>query len=290
MTARRPELILVFITFVWGSSFIAQRLGAAEVPAFLFNASRYGLAALAVFLYSLLKNVPRFDRPEALGLPVYYGYLLGFFLFLGATCQQMGMATTTAGKAGFLTTTYVVIVPFLAIFSGHHLRAIEVLAAAAALLGTYFISVNEVFFISTGDLWEIFGAFWWGLHVITISLANKSPRPLVLAYQQFFTCTLLSICCSFFLEGWDFAALLRVVPMIAYSGLFSIALCYTLQVLVQHHVTPSRAAVIYSMEALFAAVCGYLFLDEVFSVRMMFGAVLVLAGVLLAQAAPQKPV
>lgn len=278
----QADIILFIATVFWASSFVAQRLGAGHIGAFTFNACRYGVGGFVI--YSVARVIARRrggrDGSSDAG---WAGYVLGVLLFLGAMCQQIGLATTTAGKAGFLTTCYVVVMPLLSTLLGHRLRLHEVCGGVLAFCGTYFLSVEENFTVTSGDLWEIFGALWWALHIIAVSYYSVRADKLRLCYQQTFVCAFLSFLCAPFFETWDSTEVLAAAPAFIYAGVFSVAFSSICQITTQHRVSPSRASIIYSAEALMAAGFGWLLIGETFNERMVFGAALVVAGVLLAQ-------
>lgn len=284
-----PELILFVATVFWASSFVAQRLAADHVGAFVFNTCRYTVGGLIVYCVALFIAKTKEQREFPARDKAWYGYVLGVLLFLGAMCQQIGLATTTAGKAAFLTSGYVVIVPFLSTFIGHRIRTFEVLGGVFAFYGTYLLSVEGDFSLTSGDLWEIFGVLWWALHIIAISHMSANSDQLRICYQQLLTCAALSFIGSLFFEKWEVASLIQAAPAFIYAGIFSVAFSHVCQATTQHKVSPSLAAIIYSAEALMAAGFGWMLLGETFSDRMIFGAALMVVGVMMAQCTSKNP-
>jgi drug/metabolite transporter (DMT)-like permease len=193
------------------------------------------------------------------------------------------LVSTSAGKAGFLTVLYVVFVPILSSFFGYKVFRSEVVGAGIALIGSYYLSITEGFVIEGGDILVTLGAVTWAFHAIAVSKGTEHIHPLVLAYQQFFTCALLSFITALLFEQFTIVQVSNALPAILYTGGVSIAVGYTMQVVVQRFVTPSHAVIIFSLEGVFAAAAGWFFLGEMFSLRSFYGALLMLVGVLVAQ-------
>jgi drug/metabolite transporter (DMT)-like permease len=282
------DLALLLVTLLWGCAFVAQRLGMDYLGPFTFNAFRFALGGLIVWVFAwfaprsimgpLEPNVSALPRPH-----IWHGIRLGCLLFLGAALQQAGLVSTSAGKAGFLTVLYVVFVPILSSFFGYKVFRSEVVGAGIALIGSYYLSITEGFVIEGGDILVTLGAVTWAFHAIAVSKGTEHIHPLVLAYQQFFTCALLSFVTAVLFETFTIAQVSNALPAILYTGGVSIAVGYTMQVVVQRFVTPSHAVIIFSLEGVFAAAAGWFFLGEMFSLRSFYGALLMLVGVLVAQ-------
>jgi drug/metabolite transporter (DMT)-like permease len=282
------DLALLLVTLLWGCAFVAQRLGMDYLGPFAFNACRFALGGVIVWIFARLApgsimeplepNVSALPRPH-----IWHGIRLGVLLFLGAALQQAGLVSTSAGKAGFLTVLYVVFVPILSSFFGYKVFRSEIIGAGIALIGSYYLSITAGFVIEPGDILVIFGAVVWAFHAIAVSKGTEHIHPLVLAYQQFFTCALLSFITAVLFEQFSIIQVRSALLAILYTGGISIAIGYTLQVVVQRFVTPSHAVIIFSLEGVFAAAAGWFFLGEMFSLRSCFGALLMLVGVLVAQ-------
>lgn len=285
ITARtfRSDLLLLLTAAIWGGGFVAQRIGMESVGPFTFNAVRFGLGSLALLL---LIGVCRRPRPEgqasARGL-MHGGGLAGLALFMGATMQQVGIVYTTAGKAGFITGLYVVIVPILGLLWRRRPDRATWAGAFLAAAGLYFLSVTKQFTIESGDLLVLVGAVFWAVHVLVIGWVSPKLDALCLSCIQFGVCSALSAVTAIVVEPIRLEAIAAAAPAILYSGLISVGVAYTLQVVAQKDADPTHAAIILSMEAVFAAVGGWLILNETFSVRGLIGCGLVLAGMLLSQ-------
>ena len=190
---------------------------------------------------------------------------------------------TTAGKAAFITGLYIVLVPLLGIFLKQRVGLNTWLGVVLAVSGLFFLSVNEDFTIAFGDLLEIIGAFFWAVHILVIDYFTKKVDALRLSCIQFAMCSALSIITALIFEDISVSGLSQAAIPILYGGLLSVGVAYTLQVVAQKHAKPSHAAIILSMEAVFAALGGALLLKENMGVRGYLGCALMFAGMLLTQ-------
>jgi drug/metabolite transporter (DMT)-like permease len=206
---------------------------------------------------------------------IWGGAIAGVVLFLGASLQQIGIVYTTAGKAGFITGLYVVIVPFLGLFWHKAPDWGTWVGAALAAAGLYLLSVTEQFTIAFGDLLVLIGAFCWAAHVLIIGWLSPRSDPLKLA--------LLSLAGGALTEPVSLAGLGQAALPIFYGGVFSVGIAYTLQVVAQQKAHPAHAAILLSLEAVFAAVGGWLILDESLNLRAFAGCALMMAGMLISQ-------
>ncbi len=186
-TTFKSDVLLLITATIWGFAFVAQRVGMEFVGPFTFNAVRFALGALALAPFVWLGK----DRPHSSGLPslsrpfLVGTILAGTILFLGSTFQQTGIVYTTAGKAGFITGLYVILVPILGLFLGHKTDVKTWVGALLAVLGLYFLSMQGNFKIQTGDLLVLVSAFFWAFHVLLIDNLSPKFNPLRLAFLQF---------------------------------------------------------------------------------------------------------
>jgi len=271
---------------IWGFAFVAQRVGMQYVGAFTFNGVRFALGSISLIpLIIYFKNKKTAEQPEetASASALVPGIIAGSVLFFGASLQQAGLAYTTAGKAAFITGLYIVLVPLLGIFLKQRTGLNTWIGVVLAALGLYFLSVNEDFTIAFGDLLEIIGAFFWAVHILVIDYFTKKVDALRLSCIQFAMCSALSIIIALIFEDISVSGLSQAAIPILYGGLLSVGVAYTLQVVAQKHAKPSHAAIILSMEAVFAALGGALLLKENMGVRGYLGCALMFAGMLLTQ-------
>ena len=284
-TSLKSDVLLLITATIWGFAFVAQRAGMEFVGPFTFNAIRFALGALALapFVWFGRKRphpsrVPTFSRPFLFGTA-----LAGTILFLGSTFQQTGIVYTTAGKAGFITGLYVILVPILGLALGHKTDLKTWAGALLAVGGLYFLSVRGNFKIQTGDLLVLVSAFFWASHVLVID--NLSPKfdTFRLALLQFLVCSILSLVAALWVEEIMWVKILQAAVPILYAGVLSVGIAYTLQVVAQKNAHPSHAAIIMSLESVFAAVGGWLVLGEKLSPRESLGCLLMFTGMILSQ-------
>ncbi|MCF8107138.1 MAG: DMT family transporter [Desulfohalobiaceae bacterium] len=291
MAPVKSDSLLLLTAVIWGTAFVAQRVGMDHVGPFTFNCLRFALGSLSLlpllYLFRERQQVPASIRPQAgLKMILLGGCLAGTLLFLGASLQQVGLVYTTAGKAGFITGLYVVIVPLLGLFWKQNPGLGTWLGAVLAAIGLYLLSVTKALTLSFGDLLELIGAFFWAGHVLILGWLSPKIDSLKLAFVQFAVCSLLSLCIALLSETAGLPAIMAAAVPIIYGGLVSIGIAYTLQVVAQREAKPAHAAILLSMEAVFAALGGWVILGETLSVRGLIGCSLMLSGMLLSQLHP----
>ncbi len=285
------NLLLLLTAMIWGFAFVAQRVGMEYIGPFTYNAVRFALGGLS--LYPLIfylkgknRNEPQekylFVRQKRVG-----GLLLGVVLFLAASLQQVGLQYTTAGKSGFITGLYVVFVPLVGVFFRHKTSLFLWIAVVLASIGMYLLSVTSLGTFSYGDMLTVFSALFWTVHVLLTGYLSPKMDSIKLAQTQFFVCALLCSIVAVFVETVDFFQIIRAYIPILYGGLLSVGVAYTLQVVVQKTAHPTYSAVILSLESLFAAIGGWIILNETLSLRSLIGCGLMLAGMMIAQIRPK---
>lgn len=279
-------MLLMLTAAIWGFAFVAQRVGMQYVGAFTFNGVRFALGSLSLVpLIIYFNNKKKQEKKEETSLKqtLLPGIIAGTVLFCGASLQQLGLAYTTAGKAAFITGLYIVLVPLLGIFLKQHVKLNTWIGVVLAVTGLYFLSVNEDLTIAKGDFLELIGAFFWAGHILVIDYLTKKVDALKLSFVQFAACSVLSMAVALISEDISIPGLGQAVIPILYGGLFSVGVAYTLQVVAQKHAKPSHAAIILSMEAVFAALGGALLLSENLGARGYLGCALMFAGMILTQ-------
>jgi len=286
-SAITADLLLLLVALIWGFGFVAQRAGMEHIGPYAFNGIRFllgGLCLLPLVLRSQRSPLTFTNRVPLL----YAGGLAGLVLFAGATLQQLGIQYTTAGKAGFITGLYVVIVPLIGIFFRQVTGMGTWIGAILAVIGMYLLSVRGAMVIDPGDLLVLIGAFFWAIHVLLLGYLSPRTVPVRLAMVQFFVCGLLSLVISFCIESITLSAIKEAAIPILYGGIGSVGAGYTLQVVVQRRAHPAHAAILLSLESAFAALGGWWLLNEHLSIRGITGCALMLAGMLISQLWPKS--
>jgi drug/metabolite transporter (DMT)-like permease len=282
------DVLLLITALIWGFAFVAQRVGMQFVGPFTFNAVRFALGSVSLIpLAYYFRNHEAYTsaQSEKIGFSglIWRGGIIGMVLFAGASLQQVGLVYTTAGKAGFITGLYVVIVPLLWLTFGQKSSLGTWTGAFLAAIGLYLLSVTESFTIQFGDLLEIIGALFWAIHVILVGYYSRRINPIHLSLVQFAFCSVFSFMTAFAIETISLPSLLDALFPILYGGLGSVGIAYTLQVVAQRNAHPAHAAILLSLESVFAAVGGWLLLSEVLSTRSKIGCALMFIGMLVSQ-------
>ncbi|MCG8568963.1 MAG: DMT family transporter [Spirochaetes bacterium] len=280
------DLLLLTTSIVWGFAFVAQRVGMEYIGPYLYNGIRFALGAVSliplVFIFKPHEQKVN-KRGNDLGILLTGGVISGFVLFGGATLQQIGMVYTTAGNGGFITGLYVILVPIFGLFLKRRANFLTWLGAVAGLIGLYLLSVNENFTMQKGDFFVLLSAFFWAMHFYVLDYFSPRVSSLKLSIVQFLVCSLLSLIISGFTEKSTLAAVQLALIPILYGGLCSVGIGYTLQVVGQKNAHPAHAAIILSLESLFAVIGGLLLLGERLTLKGWTGCGLMLLGMLLAK-------
>jgi drug/metabolite transporter (DMT)-like permease len=283
----QSDLLLLLAAAIWGLAFVAQRMGMEHMGPFTFNAIRFALGVLS--LIPVLYYFEWRGRPDRVFGEINRAMLFsggawaGAALFCAVSLQQVGLVYTTAGKAGFITGLYIIIVPILGLLWGQRTGRRTWFGAFLALIGLYLLSVTEDLTLAFGDLLVLVGAFFWAGHILIIARWSRKVCPLELSLAQFTYCALFSLIIALAFETIELDAILAAAIPIAYAGVASVGIAYTLQVIAQRHAPPAHAAVILSLEAVFATIGGWLLLNEWLSWRGLIGCALMMAGMLASQ-------
>lgn len=281
----RADALLLLAAVIWGTGFVAQRLGMESVGPMLFNALRFAVGALVLLPWAIRAHRSRLS-PHQPRDSLKAGLLAGLMLFIAAGFQQVGLLWTSIANAGFITGLYVLFVPILGLVIRHNTPTGTWIGAGLAVAGLYFLSVTEQLTVSRGDVLQLFGTLFWALHVLVLSHYSPRVPALALACMQFALCALLSFVAALIFEPIALDAVGDAAGAVFYSGLLVIGVGYTLQVVGQGAAPPAHAAILLSLEAVFAAVAGWILLNEGLSGRGILGCALMLAGMLVAQLMP----
>lgn len=279
---------LMGATVIWGSAFIAQSVGMDKIGPFTFQAVRCALAVVFLFLLSAVRNRGA-DFWAGWKNPVLWrsGAICGLALFAAASLQQVGLQYTDAGKAGFLTAMYIVFVPFLGLFVGQKPGRNAVMSLLPAVAGLYLLSCTGANGINKGDLMLLACAVGFSVQILLIDRHCGSLDGLKLNCVQALVVTVLSLPCALVTEQIDPAAVLESWLPVGYAGILSMGVAYSLQIVGQRRVAPTTAALIMSLESVFAALFGWLLLHESMTGTELLGCVMVFAAVMLSQM-PEK--
>ena len=286
----RSVFILLLTAAIWGFAFVAQRVGMEHMGAFTFNGIRFALGSVSllpvIYFFGRKSDSDNHDEEKIdadFKTTLKAGMIAGTILFIAASLQQFGLIYTTAAKAGFITSLYIVLVPILGIFLKQKTHYTTWIGAIVAVIGLYFLSINENFTIEFGDFLEIIGAFFWAAHIQLIGKLVEKIDAIKLASVQFATCSLLSLITAFIFEDVNLSGISNALVPLLYGGIMSAGVAYTLQAVGQKFAKPSHAAIALSMEAVFAAIGGILLLIETLPLKGYLGSALMLAGMLITQ-------
>ncbi|MDL2259294.1 DMT family transporter [Deltaproteobacteria bacterium OttesenSCG-928-K17] len=291
-SAAKGNLALSLAAFFWGTTFIFQRQAMDNLTPLAYGSLRFtlgGLCLLPMAVPRALKLLARAeDKMRLVNLWLMGGLVSGGLIFIGITFQQYGLLWTTAGKAGFITSLYVVLVPLILRLAGHRISIGEGLGALLAVVGLYFLSFTAgLFSLSLGDGLVLVGSFIWAGHVIALGWLAPKMDGLILGTAQALVCGLLGLAATTAMGQVPAAGdMLASWLDILWGGFFSVALGFTFQVIGQKSAKPAPAAIIMQMEAVIAVVAGWLCLDEIITVRMFGGIALMLAGMMVSQLWP----
>ena len=291
---KKLHIFFLFLTaLIWGTAFVAQRMGAEHVEAFTYLAWRSWAAVL--FLAPLVSVMDHFSdrrgidnrRPKTVSdrrLLIVGGCLSGFMLWAACAAQQIGIAHTTASKAGFITALYVVIVPLLSIFIRKR-PSVQIWACVAlALIGLYLLCMKTASFrLEYGDAWELACAFFFAVEILLVSYYCSRVDPVRLSFVQFLVVATLSTILMLLIEHPTADGLRLALPSILYAGIFSSGIAFTLQIIGQVGVNATVASLVMSLESVFSALSSWLILHERMSPRELSGAALMFLAIALSQ-------
>jgi len=278
------SLILLLTSAIWGFSFVAQRNGMEYVGPFTFNGIRFALGAVSLLpLYYYLKRKNEVSEIKISDKVLNKGMFLGIVLFIAVSLQQIGMIYTTAANGGFITSLYVVLVPFFLLLQKKKISRNVWIGAFIAVIGLYLLSVQGNLSINTGDSLVLISAVFWAIHVILIGRYASKADIVLLAIIQFSATSLFSLIVAFIIENIFIHTVLDAAIPIIYGGVFSVGIAYTLQIIAQKKVVAEQAAIILSFESAFALLGGWLLLNEKLNARSLIGASFMLTGIIISQ-------
>ena len=286
----KGELYLLLAAIIWGSAFIFQKMGMDYIGPFTFGIFRFTLGALAllpvIWVHSALNKrksekkaiTPFNDKQLIIG-----SLLCGLANFVAGSLQQVGLVYTTAGKAGFITSMDIVIVPLILLFLKKKVPFLTWVGIAIAAFGLYLLCITDGFTIQLGDGLVMACAVAYSFQILLIDYYSERVDVLKLSFLQFLLAGILSAAVAAFAETIDWNAIIDCAVPILYTAILEVSVAFTLQIAGQKSTPPAVAAIIMSLESLFSAICGALFLGEVMSGREITGCVLMLIAFIVAQ-------
>lgn len=296
------NLVLLLTALIWGSAFVAQRVGMDYVGPFTFGFSRFIFAALILIpvMYFMdqskrkqleqnkensdLLELTLEEKIQQKKMFLIGGISCGTILFCGSTLQQFGLMFTTAGKAGFITALYIVLVPIFSLFLKHRPGVKSWIGVCFGAMGLYLLCITESFTIQQGDFIVLIGAGFWAAHLLVIDhFLPRISDPIKLSFLQFCICALYSGIAALIFEEIHLTDLLQCAIPILYAGLLSGGVGFTLQIVGQKYTTPTVASLLLSMEAVFAAIFGFLLLGEKMNTRELMGCLLMFVAIIISQ-------
>lgn len=292
------NFILLFTALIWGTGFVAQRVGMEYIGPLTFIAIRFLLATfMLLFVIWITKGISQYPKnnpkpstrtEDALSeddrkVFIVAGVSCGIILFCGAFMQQLGLVFTTASKASFITALYIIIVPLLGLFLKHHIGIKCWIGVAAGSIGLYLLCITESFIIAKGDFIVVIGALFWACHVLVIDFFLPKVDAVKLAAFQFAVCSLIATAAMMIFESPSMDAIVACAFPLVYAGIVCAGIGFTLQIIGQKHTSPTVASLLMSTEAVFGAVAGFIILKETMTNRELLGCAFMLAAIVLSQ-------
>ena len=288
----RQVVFPILAAFIWGTAFVAQDLCADSIGAFAFNATRYFIAVLALLVVILISDKVKKNKPtltaqekKAANKQLWLGGLCcGAALAIASNFQQAGLvAGTDAGKAGFITALYVVLVPVFGLFFKRKVSLPTWIAVVLSVVALYLLCIKGDFSLAPGDLLVLVCAVCFAVHILVIDHFTAYCDGVKLSCLQFLFAGFISTICMFIFEDVDFAAILSCALPLLYVGIFSCGVGYTLQILAQKDSNPTVVTILLSLESVFAVIAGAIILKQQMTVREYIGCAIMFAAVILAQ-------
>lgn len=289
----KRNLMLVLTAFIWGTAFVSQSKGMEHIGPFTFLAARSYIGSFAlipcIFILNKLKTTQEAQKGKEYNIKILVlgGICCGVALFVASIFQQIGIAYTTVGKAGFLTALYIVIVPILGLFFRKKVSKKVWLSVIIAVVGMYLLCIKEEFRISNGDLLVIICALFFSIHILVIDYFSPKVDCVKMSCIQFFVCAIISTVFMFIFEQPSISTLYATLPYILYAGVLSSGVAYTLQIIGQKGNDPTVTSLILSLESVFALLSGFVLLGERFSFKEGVGCVLIFSAIIITQL-PQR--
>ena len=283
-------LSALLCTFIWGTTFIAQDTGMDDIGPFTFNSVRFFVGFLAIVPLVFLFELKKFKSEFQLDFKTFatLSFLIGLSLFLGSALQQVALLYTDVANAAFFTIFYVPMVPIIIfIFKKRSIHWSVWPSVVLCLIGGYLLTNFHDATVRLGDTLVILGALFWSTHIIfTGIIVTKYNLPLTLGAIQTFLVALFSFIVGFIYEEFIIENILNEIDSILYAGILSGGFAFVLQIYAQKNITPAPAAIIFSLEGVFATIAAWFLLNQILGINNLFGCFFILCGVLLSQLLP----
>ena len=290
--ATRNSFLLFVAACIWGLAFVFQSKGMEYMDPFTFNGARALIGAFSLLIFVLIRD--RFTQRKLKDLDwkltITAGICCGLALTIASTVQQFGIVYTSVGKAGFITTLYIIFVPIAGILFGKKVPWIVWVAAAMAAVGMYFLCVNESFSINHGDILVFICAVFFTAHIMIVDYFSPKTDGVVISLIQFTVCGVLCMICAFIWGNPAWSQVTSGISTLLYAGVMSCGVAYTLQIVGQNGVNPTVAALLMSLESVVATITGviafkigFLKVDQTMTGQQIAGCVIVFMAVILVQ-------
>jgi drug/metabolite transporter (DMT)-like permease len=280
----KADISLLFVAFVWGATFVIVQNAIAFLPPLMFNGVRFAIASVLLWAWVLIFERKPLDRQL-----ICAGFMLGVWLCLGYALQTIGLLYTTSSKAGFITGLNVVIVPFLSFIILKQRPSFNaVVGSILATCGLYLLTASGDMSINKGDVFVFLCAIAFALHIVTTSIYATKFSPILLTTIQVQTVSIICFICSYLFEDWSLIPLstffeFDVWLALLITALFATTIAFFIQTHFQQYTSPTRVALIFALEPVFAALTAYIWNDERLQQAALFGAVLILLGMILSE-------
>ncbi|MDO4814201.1 MAG: DMT family transporter [Gemella sp.] len=283
------EIMLLITTLIWGLAFVWQNVASKVLGSFTVVGIRAFIAV--ILLLAIVKLLPDLYKSQDPKLKIkgfknqniILSFACGLALFLGMYIQQLGVAYTTASKAGFISVLYICIVPLIGLALGHRINKFFLIGLLLSVTGLYLLSIKGDFTLEYGDFLILLSTFLFAAHILVIDYSATRVNSMYLSIGQLVTVAAFSLTFAFFVEGFVWENIMSVAKELLALGVLSSGLAYTLQIIGQRNVPANTASLILSLEAVFATLGGVFILNEVLSTREISGMVLLFIGILVAQ-------
>ena len=283
-------LSALLCTFIWGTTFIAQDTGMDNIGPFTFNAVRFFVGFLAITPLVLIFELKKFKSQFKLDLKsfLFLSFLIGLSLFLGSALQQVALLYTDVANAAFFTIFYVPMVPIIIfLFRRQSIHWSVWPSVILCLIGGYLLTNFYDATVRLGDTLVVLGALFWSTHIIfTGIIIKKYNLPLTLGAVQTLIVALFSFVIGFVYEEFIYVEIMKEINSILYAGILSGGFAFVLQIYAQENITPAPAAIIFSLEGVFATIAAWYILDQILDINNLLGCFFILCGVLLSQLLP----